>query len=696
MELVVIKVIRRIKMKFLLKSLGLVTLLVAVIELFSFFSSDNIGIHTALAWGKQNTAVNTNGTFNKSIQSNNKLKASLNSVTGFDTTAPFVVSTSPFAGSSDVDKSNLSIKIEFNEEIKLGPNYSDIRLVDGLGQVDTEVRATGNYLEIRPLNNLQYRKTYTVIVPAGAIKDGAENPLAEEYSFNFTTKTGYTTIHFNSNSCTLNIGETKNQVVTADREDGTTEDVTALVIYVSSNPVVATIDQSGKITAVGAGTAIITAILPSNGQRAQLNITVRSSSTLPQVSQVFLNGYSITLQPGISKMLKVMALYVDGKLADVTDQASYVSSDENIAVVSKLGVITAVGFGNTTITATYQGKAASIDVTVDSQVVLNSISFNSDLYNLEKDKTLNFYVTASYSDGTTRDITSEAAYTSDNTAIANVAQNGLIIGIGEGITMIHAAYEGKMAVASVKVDPIFVLRVTSITINNISYSMYEGDTQQITVTAKYSDGTEKDITNLASYQSSDGNVATVSNTGLITAVKYGTAQISAAFEGVTTRVPINVLPSVTGITLNTNNTELHSGYIKILTVTAQYSNGRNVNATNLASYASSDENVATVSNMGVITTVGAGNATITAAYGGKTAAAYVTVVLKYGDVDGDGKVTSTDYSLVKRYINGRIFSFPSSEGRVAADVDGNGSITDADCEFIRQFVKGQIIKFPRE
>jgi hypothetical protein len=69
-----------------------------------------------------------------------------------------------------------------------------------------------------------------------------------------------------------------------------------------------------------------------------------------------------------------------------------------------------------------------------------------------------------------------------------------------------------------------------------------GETQQLTVRAKYSDGTDRDVTGLAVFLSSNDNAATVSKEGKVTAANRGEAFIMARFEKQTVGVPFLVLP----------------------------------------------------------------------------------------------------------------------------------------------------------
>lgn len=73
-----------------------------------------------------------------------------------------------------------------------------------------------------------------------------------------------------------------------------------------------------------------------------------------------------------------------------------------------------------------------------------------------------------------------------------------------------------------------------------------------------------------------------------------------------------------------------------------------------------------------------------------------TPTVKYGDLNGDNTVNSTDYALIKRYLLGSITSFPSASGAKAADVNGDSTINSADLAFVKRYILNIIGKFPLE
>lgn len=133
------------------------------------------------------------------------------------------------------------------------------------------------------------------------------------------------------------------------------------VKWSSSNTKVAKVSSSGKVTAVGNGSATIT-VKTANGKTAKVKVTVKIPSKTVAVSSVSLNSGSFTLtKKGATKVLKATVKPSNATKKTVT----WSSSNKKVATVSSSGKVTAVGNGSATITAkTSNGKYAQVKVTV--------------------------------------------------------------------------------------------------------------------------------------------------------------------------------------------------------------------------------------------------------------------------------------------------------------------------------------------
>ncbi len=168
--------------------------------------------------------------------------------------------------------------------------------------------------------------------------------------------------------------------------------------------------------------------------------------------------------------------------------------------------------------------------------------------------------------------------------------------------------------------------VTGITLNATSVSLSTSganSTKQLTATVSPSNTTDKSVT----WSSSNTSVATVSNSGLVTAISPGTVTITCKANdgsGVSATCTVTVVILVENITLNNSSVTLEESKTHQLTATVTPSNATDKSVT----WSSSNISVATVSSSGLVTAKSAGTATITCKANdgsGKSASCKVTV-----------------------------------------------------------------------
>lgn len=187
--------------------------------------------------------------------------------------------------------------------------------------------------------------------------------------------------------------------------------------------------------------------------------------------------------------------------------------------------------------------------------------------------------------------------------------------------------------------------VTSVTLAPETLSIEEGKTAGLTATISPANASDQQF----SWNVKDTEIASVygytSETKTVTALKEGQTQITVTVDGQTASCTVTVTPraiSVESITLNKTQLSLVKGATETLTATVLPTTATDKAVT----WESSDTAVATVEN-GVVTAVAAGNATITAKAGEKTATCAVTVTnpSNSGSSSGGGGGSTPRYAV---------------------------------------------------
>ena len=176
-------------------------------------------------------------------------------------------------------------------------------------------------------------------------------------------------------------------------------------------------------------------------------------------------------------------------------------------------------------------------------------------------------------------------------------------------------------------QPTVPLTLTSIAVTAGNTAVLGGTTQQFTATGTYSDGSTQNISGLVTWTSSSAAVATISASGLATALAAGSTTISATLAGVTgsTTLTVQNPPTLASIAVTPANPSIVAGATQQFTATGTYSDGSTQNVTSQATWSSSKMVVATINTNGLATAVSAGAAVISAALSGVTATNTLTV-----------------------------------------------------------------------
>ena len=402
-----------------------------------------------------------------------------------------------------------------------------------------------------------------------------------------------TGIALNQQSITLQQGSTQTLTATV-----TPSYASQTVSWNSSNTSVATVNASGKVTAVGVGNCIVTATTTDG---TQLSASCQVNVTPVMVTGITLNSTSATIYPGDDLQLTATV-----SPSNATNKAvTWRSSNTSVATVDATGKVSAIAVGSATITATAtdgSGKSASCSITV-APILATSVTLNRTSASVNPGETVQLVATVLPENATNKTVT----WSSSNTTVATVDSNGKVTGKTTGsctITCTTADGSGKTATCAITVNAILA---TSVTLNQTSASLYPGETVQLTATVLPSNATNKAVT----WRSSNTAVATVDSNGKVTAKATGTATITvttADGSGKTATCAITVNPVLaTSVSLNQTSATLYPEGTVQLTATVLPTNASNKTVT----WHSSNTGVATVDSNGKVTGKAPGSCTIT-------------------------------------------------------------------------------------
>lgn len=389
----------------------------------------------------------------------------------------------------------------------------------------------------------------------------------------------------------------------------------APVVWSVKDPGIASVSPVGVVTGLALGNTQIAA--SANGKSGIAVITVLKTP----VASVAVRPTHADVMAGTRTQLT--AITYDAANNILSDRAVvWASSNNNVATVDASGMVTAVAIGSATITGTAEGKSDAATIAV-TQGAVATVAVAPNPASVTVGQSSQLVATAKDANGnavTGRPVT----WSSANTAIATVSESGLLKGVAAGTTTITATIDGKSGSTPVTVTNV---PVASVTVQPQSTTIGQGSSVQFSAILKDSSGavlTDRVVV----WSSSNGAVATVSPSGIVTGTGAGSSTITATSEGVSGTGAITVTATtvpVASVTVSPSADTVTVGQTTTLTATTKDASG-NVLTGRAVTWATSNASVATVSASGVVTGVAAGIATITATSEGKSGTATITVI----------------------------------------------------------------------
>lgn len=365
-------------------------------------------------------------------------------------------------------------------------------------------------------------------------------------------------------------------------------------------------DGSATIKGLQVGTSKVTARTDDGGFMSSCNVTVGVG-----VEKIELDNLELHLKKGESASLKATIFPENAS----NKSLKWDTSDASVATVDANGGVKAVGNGEATVFASSSdgGFTAYCNVTVGTPVT--GISLDPREFTLETIGS-SFTIKPVISPEDASDLV--VVWESTDPKVVSVATDGTVTAIGPGTTTVTATTND----GSFSADCIVSVKSPAqhITLDKTSLKLLEGESGKLTATVYPLNSTQKTLT----WVSDHPDVASVDNEGNVTARKAGTATVTVKVaDKVSAVCKVTVISRVTGISLSETTVELKPGETHQLNAAVLPQNASNAEVT----WYSDKESVATVSQAGLVTGVGPGEATVhvVTADGGKMASCLVKV-----------------------------------------------------------------------
>ena len=346
----------------------------------------------------------------------------------------------------------------------------------------------------------------------------------------------------------------------------------------------------------------------------------------PTLTSIAVTPGTASVAAGLTQPFKATGTYSDNSTQDLTATATWTSSNTAVATISS-GFAKGVAANATaiTITAAMSGVSGTAQLTVTA-AVLQSIAVTPANATVPLGTLTQLTATGTYSDSSTQDLTTTAAWTSSDTTIATISSSGLATALSISstpitVTATSGGVSGNtgLTVAAATVTSIVIPGGPTVTIAN-------GTSFGFSALGLYNDGSKRNITTQVTWASLDTSVATIVPAGRAQSLTVGNTTISATLGSVSQSVTLDVsAATISSILLAPSSTTIAPPTTQQFMATGTFSDLTTQNITHDVVWSSSNTGEATIGNtagsIGLATAVAVGSPTIsgTFTFGGATA-----------------------------------------------------------------------------
>ncbi len=388
--------------------------------------------------------------------------------------------------------------------------------------------------------------------------------------------------------------------------------------YSSSNTAVATVTTEGQVIALAIGTSMVSAV--SDGQTASVPVIV----TAEAVATITLTPSTITLRRTNTRQLSATALNLQN--AVITGRNfRWGSSNSAVVQVDQNGLVSAITPGTAVITAEIDQRVGSATVQV-TEVSIGSCSLAPTNSRITVTQSVQPSITLrDTSNNVISSLGRQIVWTSNNEVAATVTNTGLVTARRDGVAIITASPVENPQASCTSTVEVVNARIVSAVIAPRSGQLRLGIPRQLSVSLTDSAGGAIPPGRTVLWTTVTPTFANVSANGLVTGLGMGTARIAVNAEGVvdTVSFPVTRVPVAT-VRLSPLTASVVQGTPVQINAIVEDSTG-SVVTDRLIEWSSSDPTRASVSSVGLVSTIAPGAVTITAISEGRQGTSTVTV-----------------------------------------------------------------------
>lgn len=368
--------------------------------------------------------------------------------------------------------------------------------------------------------------------------------------------------------------------------DGTRVNVSARTAWTSSQPSVGVIGPTGIVTFAGVGASKF------EGTFEGKVVAITLFSTTATLTSVMVSSLaSGELAKGDARAFYAWANYSDGSRVEVTERAFWSVDGHVLTLGDRPGVVLGAQQGTGSVHVSYRGLVGGEFLVVAAPratrlglTVPNAIVRPGDAQQLA--------AVATFSDGSTRDVSGEATWTSsDASRLGFGAQAGSIVALAVGSSQVTAQWSGLQASSMFSIQ---ARRLTALAFADVALFLAHGLSGRVALMGTFDDGSREDVSQLALWSTSAPDVATVlegnGQSGTVLTHGEGGATITAALGTQVARLQVAVTaPVMVGLDATLQSGRLAPGQEASFIVFGHWSDGVTLNLSNEVTLQHGDE-----------------------------------------------------------------------------------------------------------